>query len=320
MTTGPGLLHHRQQLFCACSGAARLRGRWTPLRLAGVASLALLVGLFQATALATVAAAASAVTTAPKLAPKQPATVVPGAVPMVAAPADVIVKSIRIVPVQPKAGDSFEIHVELFNKGKGSTGPGQQYSLGIEPLAGWDSGPHPLEGVIAPNKSMVIIRKLVISSAGNYRVLARPAPGPDTPEIKQFVVAPKPVVKSAPVVSPRTVPVAPPPPQRTLKPVESKPQPLERTLATPAAGVRSAPPPSVPLSGTMEAYSFDKMAKLGYVAAFKIPDTRLWVEKPGLDGQQDWKFSWQDSIPVALKFRWKTVADRGTRRAAGKSR
>jgi hypothetical protein len=142
--------------------------------------------LFLVFSMTSTALAAQVMKSAPKVAPTQ---VAPPATQMVAATPDVFVKSIEIVPAQPKAGESFEVRIELFNKGNMATGPNQKCLVSIEPDT-FTPAPFPVEGSIAPNQAKLIIKKYVFMEPGNHTVQARPIPGPSNAVIKPFVVAP----------------------------------------------------------------------------------------------------------------------------------
>lgn len=102
-----------------------------------------------------------------------------GALQSATAPA-VIVNNIRVNPQRPKAGQVFEIWIDFFNKGKGSTKSTQKYYATCTPQNGgppvWNPGPHPLEQIIPPNQSVQVVFKGSIKDPGNYVLAIKPDP------------------------------------------------------------------------------------------------------------------------------------------------
>ncbi len=142
-----------------------------------------LLGLLLVLSLASFAIAAPVSQQAPRATPK----LTPATAPLVVARPDVVVKNIQVVPAQPKTGEYFEVRIELINQGKAATGPGQQCIIDIEP-SGFTPAPSPVQGIITPNKSFFLVKKYVFMEAGNYKVLARPIPGPKNAVVKPFTV------------------------------------------------------------------------------------------------------------------------------------
>jgi hypothetical protein len=290
-------------------------------------SCGFVIGLFLSLTPTTGALAAQVIKSAPKVAPTQ---VAPPATQMVAAIPDVFVKNIQIIPAQPKVGEYFEVRVELFNKGKGATGPGQKYILGIAP-GGGNSGPFPLEGIIAPNQSHFIVKKYVFMEAGDYAVAVRPVPGPSDSDIKPFKVvkaisaSPTPAGSQAisskqlqppgetggvKVQPEQLTPKLSPPTAQALKaaPAETQsPEKLHRELVAPNA----TPPVQAKSLKTMGAAGFSEKAQKGLAGTElkRIPFTRIWVEKPNIDGQPGWGDRWQDATIEPLDFKWITTTE-----------
>jgi hypothetical protein len=147
------------------------------------------MGCFLLLAMFLTSSALAAPLVKPQVAPSPAKIATPVMAPSVAAIPDVFVKNIQLVPAQPKVGENFEVHIELFNKGKGVTGPGQKCLVSIVPET-FTPDPFLIEGSIAPNQSKLIVKKHVLSTAGDYTVQARPIPGPSNAVIKPFVVVP----------------------------------------------------------------------------------------------------------------------------------
>jgi hypothetical protein len=104
-----------------------------------------------------------------------------------------VVQSVQINPAQPKAGQSFDMKIVLWNKGTAPTGTDQKYTARFTPQSGspvlWSPGPYPVGQVVQPNQSVTLTKQFKIKAAGNYQVSVKAEPGSGEKKVS-FTVLP----------------------------------------------------------------------------------------------------------------------------------